>query len=292
MTRHPSTEGNELQPADVIIPNPAGDGRVSLKNDLAAEFGGLAISSTEPSNIQDGGLWVNLSADPTGIDRLTTYDESTDAFIPVSAESTIISEEQPEPEIGLLWFEPVEFGTNLYAASSDAWEFLQFIPATSEFPTAYGGFDDNTYVHDGSPVQTLTESGGGVEGVALSDSHVAYGGSDANTYVHDVSDGSLVHTLTESGGTVQDVDLSDAHVAYVTGGFNLDDNTYVHDVSDGSLIHTLTESGDRVQGVTLSDSNVAYGGDDENTYVHDVSDGSLIHTFTKSEDTVRAVSLL
>ena len=36
---------------------------------------------------------------------------------------------------------------------------------------------------------------------------VAYGGDDENTYVHDVSDGSLVQTLTESGGTVNGVAL-------------------------------------------------------------------------------------
>ena len=75
---------------------------------------------------------------------------------------------------------------------------------------AYGGSDENTYLHDvsdGSLVQTLTESESGVRGVALSDTHVAYGGRDENTYVHNVSDGSLVQTLTESGSTVQDVAL-------------------------------------------------------------------------------------
>ena len=75
---------------------------------------------------------------------------------------------------------------------------------------AYGGGDDNTYVHDvsdGSLVQTLTESGSSVWDVALSDTHVAYGGLDDNTYVHDVSDGSLVQTLTESGDAVEGVAL-------------------------------------------------------------------------------------
>ena len=62
-------------------------------------------------------------------------------------------------------------------------------------------------VSDGSLVQTLTESGDSVNGVALSDTHVAYGGQDDNTYVHDVSDGSLVQTLTESGGVVEGVAL-------------------------------------------------------------------------------------
>ena len=75
---------------------------------------------------------------------------------------------------------------------------------------AYGGNDGNTYVHgvsDGSLVQTLTESGGSVRGVALADTHDAYGGRDDNTYVHDLSDGSLVQTLTESGDIVLGVAL-------------------------------------------------------------------------------------
>jgi len=63
---------------------------------------------------------------------------------------------------------------------------------------AYGGSDNNTYVHDlsdGSLVQTLSESGSSVRGVALNDQYVAYGGNDNNTYVHDLSDGSLVQIL-------------------------------------------------------------------------------------------------
>lgn len=76
----------------------------------------------------DGGLWVNLGAEPTGIDRLQTYDASTDAFIPITADQTIVAENEPEPQRGLLWFEPVDGGLNLYAASSIDWEFLHFIP--------------------------------------------------------------------------------------------------------------------------------------------------------------------
>ena len=125
---------------------------------------------------------------------------------------------------------------------------------------------------------------------AIPDS-VAYGGEDDNTYVHDVSDGSLVQTLTESEGSVEGVALSEAHVAYGEG-FGGDDNTYVHDVSDGSLVQTLTESGDEVQDVALSEAHVAYGGFDDNTYVHDLSDGSLVQTLTESGATVNGVALL
>ena len=83
------------------------------------------------------------------------------------------------------------------------------VPDLPDF-VAYGGDDDNTYVHDladGSLVYTLTESGDSVNGVGLSDTHVAYGGVDNNTYVHDLSDGSLVETLTESGEDVEGVAL-------------------------------------------------------------------------------------
>ena len=149
MARHPGTEGNELHPSDVIIPDPSGgDGRLSVRNDLAAEFAGLAISSTQPTDMPNGGVWVNLSAEPTGIDRLQTYDESTDAFIPISADSTVVSEEEPEPEIGLLWFEPVDDGANLYASSSDKWEFLQFIPAIPD--TVVAQYDPATFSTDDS----------------------------------------------------------------------------------------------------------------------------------------------
>ena len=149
MTRHPATEGNELHPSDVIIPDPSGgDGRLSVRNDLAAEFAGLSISSTEPTDMPDGGVWVNLSAEPTGIDRIQTYDESSDAFIPISANDTVVSKEEPEPDIGLLWFEPVDDGANLYAASSDTWEFLQFIPAIP---------DSEIYLHDDWGDNSLTE---------------------------------------------------------------------------------------------------------------------------------------
>ena len=84
------------------------------------------------------------------------------------------------------------------------------VPPIPDSLVAYGGFDNNTYVHDlsdGSLVQTLTESGATVQGVALSDTHVAYGGRDNNTYVHDIYDGSLIQTLTESGDTVEGVAL-------------------------------------------------------------------------------------
>ena len=151
--RHPGTEGNDLRPADIKFPDPdGGDGRLSLVNDVAAEFSGLAISNTQPGDMPDGGVWVNLSAEPTGIDRIQTYDESSDAFIPISANDTVVSEEEPEPEIGLLWFEPVEAGANLYASSSNNWEFLQFIVAIPD-----SGLEHEYDARELSSVSTFTD---------------------------------------------------------------------------------------------------------------------------------------
>ena len=185
MTRHPGTEGNELHPSDVIIPDPSGgDGRLSVRNDLAAEFAGLAISSTQPTDMPNGGVWVNLSADPTGIDRLQTYDDSTNAFIPISADSTVVSEQEPEPEIGLLWFEPVDDGANLYAANADSWQFLQLIreiadgtvdnfnDADADPPGAYESGDDlSTYYSEdlGEFSRTTSNVIEGGHGVGIGD---------------------------------------------------------------------------------------------------------------------------
>ena len=182
MTRHPATEGNELHPSDVIIPDPSGgDGRLSVRNDLAAEFAGLAISSTQPTDMPNGGVWVNLSADPTGIDRLQTYDGSTDAFIPISADSTVVSEEQPEPEIGLLWFEPVEEGANLYAANSDTWEFLQFIPAIPDGLVAH--YDASEIdAEDGESLSFWSDLSG-------NDHHLTQIPGDEPTYIENFENG-------------------------------------------------------------------------------------------------------
>jgi len=139
--RHPGTEGNDLWPADVKFPDPdGGDGRLSLVNDVAAEFSGLAISSTQPTDMPDGGLWINLSADATAVDRLSTYDESTDAFIPIQADSTVVQDSEPAHSKGLIWFDSSpEDGFDMFFSDGETWYFLQFIP---EIP------DADVYLHD------------------------------------------------------------------------------------------------------------------------------------------------
>jgi len=127
--RHPGTEGNDLWPADVKFPDPdGGDGRLSLVNDVAAEFSGLAISSTQPTDMPDGGLWINLSADATAVDRLSTYDAPTDAFIPIQADSTVVQDSEPAHSKGLIWFDSSpEDGFDMFFSDGKIWHFLQFI---------------------------------------------------------------------------------------------------------------------------------------------------------------------
>ena len=58
---------------------------------------------------------------------------------------------------------------------------------------------------DGSEASEVIAPDGTVVFDAIPDNVVAYGGRDDNTYVHDVSDGSLVQTLTEAGNDVRAV---------------------------------------------------------------------------------------
>jgi len=158
--RHPGTEGNDLWPADVKFPDPdGGDGRLSLVNDVAAEFSGLAISNTQPADMPDGGLWVNLSADATAVDRLSTYDASTDAFIPIQADSTVVQDSEPAHSKGLIWFDSSpEHGFDMYFSDGETWYFLQFIPeipdmvvddfSHNDLSEFYGGDLGGFYIDD------------------------------------------------------------------------------------------------------------------------------------------------
>jgi len=135
---------------------------------------------------------------------------------------------------------------------------------------AYGGVDENVYVHntdDFSLEETLTESTDHVNSVAFTDGFIAYGGVDDNVYVHNTDDFSLEETLTESTNRVQSVAFGDGFIAY--GSY--DENVYVHNTDDFSLEETLTESTTRVQSVAFGNGFIAYGegifGDD-NVYVH------------------------
>ena len=274
MARHPGTEGNELHPSDVIIPDPSGgDGRLSVRNDLAAEFAGLAISSTQPSDMPNGGVWVNLSADPTGIDRLQTYDESTDAFIPISADSTVVSEEEPEPEIGLLWFEPVDDGANLYAANSESWEFLQFIPAIPDNLILRYPYQERT---DTEIVETQAESdeNGQSEGTDnISDSRFVEGHAEQ-------SDGSahiVLSTALNFGSEIP----NGVGIGLTVDGFNNSDglNTFVG-VRDDNGVEFSVESTDgnpRLRIRSNDGDTVAVKAGD-----FDISDGEKTRLFVRT----------
>jgi len=160
--RHPGTEGNDLWPADVKFPDPdGGDGRLSLVNDVAAEFSGLAISSTQPTDMPDGGLWVNLSAEATAADRLSTYDGSTDAFIPIQADSTVVQDSEPAHSKGLIWFDSSpEDGFDMFFSDGETWYFLQFIP---EIPDSVEQNMDGLFaMTEGSGATQLADSFGDV----------------------------------------------------------------------------------------------------------------------------------
>ena len=154
---------------------------------------------------------------------------------------------------------------------------------------AYGGWDDNVYVHntdDFSLETTLTEATDNVNSVAFGDGFLAVGSSDNDVYVYDTSDFSLETTLTESTSTVRGVAFGDGFIAY--GG--ADNNVYVHDTSDFSLETTLTEASGTVWGVAFTDGFIAYGGFGNNVYVHDTSDFSLETTLTEATDRVNSVA--
>ena len=68
-----------------------------------------------------------------------------------------------------------------------------------------GGVGEEVIMPDGVRASEMIAPDGTV--VYAIPNIVAYGGSDDNTYVHDVSDGSLVQTLTESGDNVRGVAL-------------------------------------------------------------------------------------
>lgn len=102
-----------------------------------------AISDTRPAE-SDGKVWVDTSQDPP---KMKLYDAATQAFIPASAKSTIVSQTSPTPEVGKIWFEPAQDGTNMYAASSERWEFLKFLPeipdsALTQHLVAWYRFED------------------------------------------------------------------------------------------------------------------------------------------------------
>ena len=61
MTRHPSTEGNELRPEDVLIPDPAGPGRVSLKAAVGEDLQASVVVFDDEEPDSESVVWVDTS---------------------------------------------------------------------------------------------------------------------------------------------------------------------------------------------------------------------------------------
>jgi len=217
--RHPGTEGNDLWPADVKFPDPdGGDGRLSLVNDVAAEFSGLAISSTQPTDMPDGGLWVNLSAEATAVDRLSTFDESTDAFIPIQADSTVVQDSEPAHSKGLIWFDSSpEDGFEMFFSDGDRWYFLQFIPEIPDSAMYWwepAEFDENGEWFDS--VQEEPMSIDGLTETTLSDSSA--GVKAENSSNHGSAD--IMDDIIQSSMSIEfQLQTTDSSEGGVFGGF-------------------------------------------------------------------------
>ena len=154
---------------------------------------------------------------------------------------------------------------------------------------AYGGNDDNTYVHnlsDGSLKYTLSESSNNVRSVAIGNGYIAYA-TENDVYVYNLSDASLKYTISRDPNFIYDVAIGEGFFAYTLN----DDNTYVHNLSDGNLVYTLSQASDDVFTTDIREGYIAYGSNDDNTYVHDLSDGSLEYTLSESSSAIFGVSI-
>lgn len=90
-------------------------------------------------------VWIDTSEDPS---TPKIYDPATDAWIPVNTTGQVVQETKPDLEVGLVWFEPVSDGLNMYLGGRDYWDFLQFIP---DIP------DSAIHQYDASEVDGLSD---------------------------------------------------------------------------------------------------------------------------------------
>jgi len=193
-----------------------------------------AISDTRPAE-SDGKVWVDTSQDPP---KMKLYDAATQAFIPASAKSTIVSQTKPTPERGKIWFEPAQNGTNMYAASSDLWEFLKFLPEIPDsvvLNVTASDYDpaNNKYVANigpdvpdagGDPTKT-TDTVAGSSGVDVVD----YDGSDDYSQTTQISSTNDVIAIVWTGK----VKTTNNNDFYVDGGSLLELSMNDDDTADG-----------------------------------------------------------
>jgi hypothetical protein len=86
---------------------------------------GTPKQDTQPVSAE-GKQWVDTSQSPP---ELKIYDPATSTWLPADTNATVVSTSEPTPQVGKIWFEPAQGGTNMYAASSTNWEFLKFLSA-------------------------------------------------------------------------------------------------------------------------------------------------------------------
>lgn len=80
---------------------------------------------TPPNVASESLIWIDTSKSPN---RPKIYDSQTEAWIPTNTTATIVSQTRPEVQPGHIWFEPVKNGVNMYAASNNMWNFIQYLP--------------------------------------------------------------------------------------------------------------------------------------------------------------------
>lgn len=118
--------------------------------------GGGIPADTNPPQPDNGKQWVDTSQSPP---EVKIYDGATQAWLPADTQTTVVSQTEPTPERGKIWFEPAQGGTNMYAASSGLWEFLKFLPAFPAAPDAQARFDArNLSLNDGDAVSTWSDT--------------------------------------------------------------------------------------------------------------------------------------
>ncbi len=124
-------------------------------------------------------------------------------------------------------------------------------------------------------VKTLLEAGDEVQSVAFSPDrkYIAYGGNDNNVYIHDIRDGwNHIQTLEQAEGDIRSVVFSPdgKYIAYGGG----DETLYIHETeNDWEEIGAspFEQAGAEVRSIAFSPDSrfIAYGSLDNNIYVHD-----------------------
>lgn len=146
--------------------------------------GGGIPADTNPPQPDNGKQWVDTSQSPP---EVKIYDSATQAWLPADTKATVVSQTKPTPEVGKIWFEPAQDGTNMYAASSDKWEFLKFLPAIPDSSNLHMRYDAVDQSASGS-VSTIVDhtNGNDLTGTA---SYQSSGLNGAPTFDFDDSNG-------------------------------------------------------------------------------------------------------